>query len=82
MVSSAKISSQFFEEKGMIGMILLENETQWIANVHDVFFHKNIFSKMFLAIYLSDEMIFGGLMVAGNKVRHASKKLTSFLVVK
>ena len=37
---------------------------------------------MFLAIYLSDEMIFGGLMVAGNKVRHASKKLTSFLVVK
>ena len=63
-------------------MIWLENETKCISNVLGVFVHKNLFSKMFLAIYLSDEMIFGGLMVAGNKVRHASKKLTSFLVVK
>ena len=66
----------------MIGMILLENETKCIVNVLDVFFHKNISSKIFLAIYLSDEIIFGGLMVAGNKERHASKKLSSFLVVK
>lgn len=63
-------------------MILLPNETKCIANVLDVFFHKNLFSKIFLTIYLSDEMIFGGQMVAGNKVRHASTKLTSFLVVK